>query len=162
MVGWQADGSHDGYLDLMLGVGVPGALYYVLLSGRTIFLAFRYARFDMPEFKWFLLFSAAMFILNIDEGTLPGRTRFRPRWSSAIAWCRACALRGGTRALRIMLVRQSAIYVVARIMPGLIGMTLTALLTADPGADKLRPLWPRHLDHDHRRRSPCSTGSASR
>ena len=70
LVGWQTDGSHDGYLDLMLGVGIPGALYYVLLSGRTIFLAFRYARFDMPEFKWFLLFSAAMFILNIDEGTL--------------------------------------------------------------------------------------------
>jgi exopolysaccharide production protein ExoQ len=70
LVGWPTPGAHNGWLDLMLGVGVVAAAVYTMLWARVAILALRFARLNAPGFKWFVLWSVAVFILNVDEGTL--------------------------------------------------------------------------------------------
>jgi exopolysaccharide production protein ExoQ len=96
VIGWPAPGSHDGYLDLMLGVGVIGAGYYVCLCWRAAIMAVKYAKYNVPGIKWFIMYCAAMFIINIDEGTIA--------WPDAIAiqlafgYCMVEAFRAKRRA----------------------------------------------------------------
>jgi len=97
VIGWPAPGSHDGYLDLMLGVGVIGAGYYVCLCWRAAILAIKYAKYNVPGVKWFIMYCAAMFIINIDEGTIA--------WPDAIAiqlafgYCMVEAIRAKRRGI---------------------------------------------------------------
>ena len=70
LVGWPTPGAHNGWLDLMLGVGIAATAIYTLLWARVTILAVRFAKLNAPGFKWFVLWSVAVFILNIDEGTL--------------------------------------------------------------------------------------------
>lgn len=70
LVGWPTPGAHNGWLDLMLGVGIAATAIYTLLWARITILAVRFAKLNAPGFKWFVLWSVAVFILNIDEGTL--------------------------------------------------------------------------------------------
>jgi exopolysaccharide production protein ExoQ len=77
LVGWPAPSAHDGYMDTILSVGVFAGAFYFFICGRAAVLAVRFARFDVPGLKWFVLYCTAMFIVNIDEGTLA--------WPDAIA-----------------------------------------------------------------------------
>lgn len=77
MVGWEAPSSHNGYLDIMLQIGVVGlALYVAVWSGMIVRSVKAIRQGIAPESYWILIFMIMNLILNLDEGPLPYPDQF--------------------------------------------------------------------------------------
>ncbi len=77
VIGWEAPNAHDGYLDILLQLGIVGLVLYLSLWGTIIVRAFTRLRAgDMPEAAWILIMMLGNVILNIDEGPLPYADEF--------------------------------------------------------------------------------------
>jgi exopolysaccharide production protein ExoQ len=71
-VGWQAPDAHNGYLDIMIQLGVVGAALYALIWARIIHLALQARRSrTLPAATWVLLVMLVNILVNLDEGPLP-------------------------------------------------------------------------------------------
>jgi len=76
-IDWQAPSAHNGYIDIMLQIGVIGLLLYAWVWGSIIFLSLRaWWEGSLPEAKWILLFMLINTLLNLDEGPLPYPDQF--------------------------------------------------------------------------------------
>jgi len=70
--GWPAPDSHNGYLDIVLQVGIVGLALYGWLWIQIIRLAIRANRAGtLPVVTWILLFMLINVLVNLDEGPLP-------------------------------------------------------------------------------------------
>jgi O-antigen ligase len=70
-IGWPAPNAHNGFIQLALDIGVIGMAFYIYLVIRLTILTVRSIRIGgIAEARWLSLFLIAMFIENIDEGTL--------------------------------------------------------------------------------------------
>ncbi len=69
--GWEAPGSHNGYLEVLLQLGIVGLLCYIWLWAGTIVRAVRASRRSgFAPSRWFLLFMLIQGLENLDEGPL--------------------------------------------------------------------------------------------
>jgi O-antigen ligase len=76
-IDWEAATAHNGYIDIMLQVGIPGLLAYVWMWGSVIYYAACAARRgNAPEAIWILLYMTMNVLLNMDEGPLPYPDQF--------------------------------------------------------------------------------------
>jgi O-antigen ligase len=77
IIGWTAPNAHDGYIDILLQLGIVGLVLYiymwVLIVSRAIG---QVVRGTLPEATFILLFMAVNVLLNIDEGPLPYPDQF--------------------------------------------------------------------------------------
>lgn len=77
IIGWRAPNAHNGYIDIMLQIGVVGLLLYLAVWGRILIGAARRLRDgSLPEAQWLMLFLLVNVLLNIDEGPLPYPDQF--------------------------------------------------------------------------------------
>ena len=75
--GWEAPHSHNGYLEVLLQLGVVGLLCYAWLWFSTIIRAVRAARHgNMAISRWLLLFMLLQGLENLDEGPLSSPDHF--------------------------------------------------------------------------------------
>ncbi len=71
LLNWRVPGSHNGFIELTLYLGVVGLSLYLFLIGRLTQLTIRALRYGtLDEARWLALFLVAMLIENLDEGTL--------------------------------------------------------------------------------------------
>ncbi len=70
--GWHAPDSHDGYLDVLVELGVVGLASYAVMWGRVAVgsLAAAHAG-SLREARWLVLFMLINVVLNLDEGPMP-------------------------------------------------------------------------------------------
>ena len=72
VIGWNAPNGHDGYIDILLQIGVVGLLLYLFVWGIIIVRALKQVSYGtLPEAAWMLLLMTVNVLLNIDEGPLP-------------------------------------------------------------------------------------------
>ena len=72
VIGWTAPNAHDGYLDILLQIGVIGLVLYIFMWARIVRRAMVHVHFcTLREAPWILLFMTVNILLNIDEGPLP-------------------------------------------------------------------------------------------
>ena len=72
VIGWDAPNAHDGYIDILLQLGIVGLILYMGMWASILTRAVRHARNGtLPEAVWMLLFMTVNILLNIDEGPLP-------------------------------------------------------------------------------------------
>ena len=70
--GWRAPDSHDGYLDVLVEIGVVGLAAYLFMWGRVAWRAALASRAGtLRESRWVILFMLMNVVLNIDEGPMP-------------------------------------------------------------------------------------------
>jgi exopolysaccharide production protein ExoQ len=70
--GWEAPDSHDGYLDVLVELGIVGLVAYLFMWGRVTARAFGAQRSgSLREVRWVLLFMLINVLLNLDEGPMP-------------------------------------------------------------------------------------------
>jgi O-antigen ligase len=75
--GWKAPGAHNGYLDIVLQLGIVGLGLYLFIWAMVIRRAMSVDRDGtVPEAGWILSFMLLNFILNLDEGPLPFADQF--------------------------------------------------------------------------------------
>jgi O-antigen ligase len=74
---WKAPSAHNGYIDILLQIGVVGLLLYVWVWSSIIgnSLVAWWQR-TLPEARWLLLFMLVNLLLNMDEGPLPYPDQF--------------------------------------------------------------------------------------
>jgi O-antigen ligase len=85
IVGWPAPHSHNGYLNLAVELGIPGAVLGILILLRLIIGAAR--RLDDERAPWalyILVFAVTFAFLNIVESTL---LRISDNWEYALLFC---------------------------------------------------------------------------
>lgn len=76
-VDWRAPTAHNGYIEVVLEIGLVGLALYAWIWGRIIILAVASSRrARLPVASWVLLFLVVMALLNLDEGTLPYPDQF--------------------------------------------------------------------------------------
>jgi len=94
MITWKAPSAHNGYLDIVLQIGLVGLALYLWIWGKVIYVAWL-ARNDRqaPEASWILLFMFINIVLNTDEGPLPYPDQFTLLMPGAMiflaAWMRS-------------------------------------------------------------------------
>ncbi len=77
MVGWKAPNGHNGYLDIVLQIGVVGLLLYMVAWSKILAGAIRQLlQGTLPEAQWIALFMLVNVLLNVDEGPLPYPDQF--------------------------------------------------------------------------------------
>ena len=77
VIGWNAPNGHDGYIDIMLQIGMIGLLFYLMMWLVLIASAVRHFRQGtLKEASWILLFMTVNILLNLDEGPLPYPDQF--------------------------------------------------------------------------------------
>jgi exopolysaccharide production protein ExoQ len=82
---WQAPSAHNGYIDILLQIGIIGLLLYVWVWGSLITFAFiAWRERSLPEARWILLFMLINMLLNLDEGPLPYPDQFTVLMPGAI------------------------------------------------------------------------------
>ncbi len=83
--GWVAPDSHNGYLDIMLQIGLLGIGLYAWLWARILLLGFRAWRSgSLPTTAWIILFMMINLMVNLDEGPLPWADEFTAAGPSAL------------------------------------------------------------------------------
>ncbi|MBS0559423.1 MAG: O-antigen ligase family protein [Proteobacteria bacterium] len=71
-IDWKAPSAHNGYIDVLLQIGIPGlALYLAMWIWITYYGALAARRSNEAEPLWILLFMTLVMLLNTDEGPLP-------------------------------------------------------------------------------------------
>ncbi len=73
---WEAPNAHDGYLDVLLQLGVVGFGVCLWVWGRIILGALRAAKRRMPGISWLMGFILISIIVNLDEGGQPEAGEF--------------------------------------------------------------------------------------
>jgi O-antigen ligase len=74
---WEAPSAHNGYIDVLLQIGIPGLLIYLWMWASVVFFAVKALRRDKaPEAAWILMFMVVNVLLNLDEGPLPYPDQF--------------------------------------------------------------------------------------
>lgn len=97
VIDWEAPNAHDGYLDILLQIGICGLALYMALWLRILTGAVRRIRAgSLPEAPWMLLFMAVNVLLNIDEGPLP----YPDEFTLFVAACTIALARSQTRPVR--------------------------------------------------------------
>ncbi len=81
MIEWNAPNAHNGYLDIILQIGVIGLALYGWVWSRTIYMVLKILRrangaTEYPVAIWGGLFMLVNIALNIDEGPLPYQDEF--------------------------------------------------------------------------------------
>ena len=103
VIGWTAPNAHNGYLDIMLQLGVVGLFLYMFAWGKILVGAVRQVtRGTLPEAQWMLLFLLTNVLLNVDEGPLPYPDEFTMFGGVCLVVLARAPLRG--RAARGVLV----------------------------------------------------------
>jgi O-antigen ligase len=75
--GWMAPDSHNGYLDIMLQIGVLGIALYGWLWVRVLRLGWKaWQSGTLPIAAWIILFMMVNLMVNLDEGPLPWADEF--------------------------------------------------------------------------------------
>ena len=70
--GWEAPDSHNGYLDVLVELGVAGLAAFVFMWGRVIVRGVQSVRAgSLREARWVVLFMLINVVLNLDEGPMP-------------------------------------------------------------------------------------------
>jgi len=104
MINWKAPSAHNGYLDIVLQIGIVGLVVYMYMWVQIIVRAWR-AKSDptFPEAFWILLFMITNILLNTDEGPLPYPDQFTLLMPGVIIslalWTRRQQTNGKTRSL---------------------------------------------------------------
>ena len=82
---WQPPGSHSGYLDMMVDLGIVGLVFYLWLFSSTTFLALK-ALYSgtLPLARWVLFFMLLNVLMNIDEDTSMNASVFTALMPSAM------------------------------------------------------------------------------
>ena len=76
-IDWQAPSAHNGYIDILLQIGIVGLLLYVWVWGSLIKNSLvAWWQKSLPEARWILLFMLVNLLLNMDEGPLPYPDQF--------------------------------------------------------------------------------------
>jgi exopolysaccharide production protein ExoQ len=76
-IDWQAPSAHNGYIDIILQIGIPGLAAYLVMWVWIIWTAMRAAAAgDAPAAIWVLLFMLVNLTLNLDEGPMPYPDQF--------------------------------------------------------------------------------------
>ncbi len=76
-IDWQAPSAHNGYIDIMLQIGVVGlVLYFWVWSSIIGNSLVAWWQRTLPEARWLLLFMLVNLLLNLDEGPLPYPDQF--------------------------------------------------------------------------------------
>ena len=91
--GWRAPDSHNGYLDVLVELGLAGLAAYLFLWGQVaIRAALGTWAGTLREGRWVMLFMLINVVLNIDEGPMPysnGFTLLMPgALLATVAWHR--------------------------------------------------------------------------
>ena len=74
---WTAPNAHNGYIDLLLQIGIIGLCFYLAMWLLIIVRSARHAiRGTMPTAGWILLSMTVNMLLNINEGPLPYADEF--------------------------------------------------------------------------------------
>jgi exopolysaccharide production protein ExoQ len=82
---WQAPSAHNGYLDIMLQIGLIGLALYAWVWGSIVWNSLlAWWEGTLPEARWILLFMFINVILNLDEGPLPYPDQFTVLMPSVI------------------------------------------------------------------------------
>jgi O-antigen ligase len=81
IIEWKAPNAHNGYLDIMLQIGVIGLGLYLWVWSRAIVLSIKILRTpggakEFPVGIWAGLFMLVNVALNMDEGPLPYQDQF--------------------------------------------------------------------------------------
>ena len=85
IVGWPAPHAHNGYLNLTVELGLPGALLGTFILLRLIFGAMRLVNDERaPWVLHVLVFSVTFAILNLVESSL---LRIADNWAFALLFC---------------------------------------------------------------------------
>lgn len=85
IVGWPAPHAHDGYLNLAVELGIPGALLGTFILLRMLFGAMRLANDDRAPWALYMLaFGVTFAVLNIVEANL---LRMNDNWTFALLFC---------------------------------------------------------------------------
>jgi O-antigen ligase len=72
VITWNAPNAHNGYIDLILQLGIVGLLLYLYVFWSILKQAVEHLRQEtLPEASWILLFMTCFLLLNLDEGPLP-------------------------------------------------------------------------------------------
>jgi len=83
--GWVAPDSHNGYLDIVLQIGVFGIVLYGWLWVRILRLGWKASRSGtLPIAAWILLFMVINLLVNLDEGPLPWADEFTAAGPAAL------------------------------------------------------------------------------
>jgi O-antigen ligase len=85
VVGWPAPHAHNGYLNLAIELGIPGAVLGMLILLRLLVGAAR--RVDDENAPWImyvLVFAATVTLLNLTEASL---LRLSDNWEFALIFC---------------------------------------------------------------------------
>ena len=99
-VGWPAPSAHDGYLDIVLQIGLIGLVLYIAMWTRVIKRNIIIARVGgVPETLWITSFMVVNVLLNIDEGPLPYPDEFTLMMP-------ACLIFPGTRLQSLQVVSE--------------------------------------------------------
>ena len=84
-IDWQAPSAHNGYIDIMLQIGLVGLVLYAWVWGSIIvFSLLAWREGTLPEARWILLFMLINILLNLDEGPLPYPDQFTVLMPGAI------------------------------------------------------------------------------
>jgi O-antigen ligase len=84
-IDWQAPSAHNGYLDIMLQIGLVGLVLYAWVwSSIVVFSLWAWREGSLPEARWILLFMLINVLLNLDEGPLPYPDQFTVLMPGAI------------------------------------------------------------------------------
>ncbi len=84
-IDWQAPSSHNGYIDILLQIGIIGLLPYAWVWGGLIIFSFiAWRQHSLPEARWILMFMLINLLLNLDEGPLPYPDQFTVLMPGAI------------------------------------------------------------------------------
>ena len=87
---WKAPSAHNGYIDILLQIGVVGFLLYVWVwSGIIGNSLVAWWQRTLPEARWLLLFMLVNLLLNMDEGPLPYPDQFTVLMPGAILLLRS-------------------------------------------------------------------------
>jgi O-antigen ligase len=70
IIGWTPSKAHNGYLDLLLDVGLVGLAVFVLSTTVVLFRAIKVARLGPPEIRWPVVIIGAMLFYNFFETDL--------------------------------------------------------------------------------------------
>jgi O-antigen ligase len=76
-IGWNAPDAHNGYIDVLLQLGVIGLALCIWIWGKIISLTGRVAKNrSFKELYWLIGFIIINVVLNLDEGSQPAATQF--------------------------------------------------------------------------------------
>jgi exopolysaccharide production protein ExoQ len=77
VIGWPAPSAHNGYLEVVLEIGLVGLAFYAWIWLRVTALAIAaLLRSQLPVASWILCYMVIICVLNLDEGTLPYPDQF--------------------------------------------------------------------------------------